>query len=67
MSGMGVFEVMEIIRSMQDVVRKPAYREQRNAALAQARAAGWSLDDIARTVGLSREHIRHILKQRGAR
>jgi DNA-directed RNA polymerase sigma subunit (sigma70/sigma32) len=53
--------VMEEIRTLQTRLRSPERLKVRDQAISQARHDGWTLDEIASTLAMTRERIRAIV------
>ena len=61
-----MFAAMREIRRLMDEVGFRGNHEARTRAIVMARASGWTLEEIASAVGMSREYIRQKLKKAGA-
>jgi DNA-directed RNA polymerase sigma subunit (sigma70/sigma32) len=54
-------EMMEQIRQSQLFLRSPDRFDARNRAIVQARQDGWTLEEIAGALAMSRERIRAVV------
>jgi hypothetical protein len=56
---------MRAIRDLQRVLRAPGPPDRRHDAMVEARREGWTYDEIAHALGMTREHVYQVLKRRG--